>query len=264
MVKTQAEEIDARAIKCRSWLCPTCFPGRKDQLVAELIGGRPNISITITQRHPRQGTDAEKAKKQSWAIRRWVERAEREAARDPRKDPLPFGAWAAPWDREVYPHGVPRQVELVGGRFPFQAVREKTKQGAPHCHILGRAKWISQEWLSQQMAELDDSPRVWVERIVNKGQAALYAAKYAGKAAEKFGTAKRYWKTRDYDLREAYEPPAVIGDPAHFRVEQRPLAHYVRDLRVWGYRLEVISQWRVKARPPPGGLFGNEARGLPP
>lgn len=87
-------------------------------------------------------------------------------------------------------------------KLPFLAVVEAHKSGYPHLHILLRSKFIDWFYIRDVMAELIDSPRINIKRATNKAGVAAYCAKYCTKCAVKFGTAKRYWQSRDYDLRE--------------------------------------------------------------
>lgn len=80
----------------------------------------------------------------------------------------------------------------------YIAVFEKTHNGWPHLHILARAKFIPQRWLSRTMKALIGSPVVDVRRIRGQQQAINYITKYVGKEPHKFGTSKRYWFTRNY------------------------------------------------------------------
>lgn len=196
----------AISLKCRSWGCDHCQPMRQKQLMAELCGGSPDVAITLTTRRVPRLSPSQAAKRLSHAWRVCRLRAIRESKRNPKKHPMPFGAAPAEgWTPR--PDGtVPRMVELKDHRLPFMAVVEKHLSGWPHIHLLARAGWISWQWLSEQMRDLCDGQHVHVSRIRSKSQAAGYAAKYAGKASEKFLTTKRYWQSKDYDQREDQDP----------------------------------------------------------
>lgn len=204
-VKEEPAQRTVVSLRCRSWHCPDCADARRLQLIAEAIGGRPNTFLTLTSRR-HDATTAEAAAAaltHAWRVVR--KRALREASRDIAKNPRPFGARPKQgW--KSHPLGENRRrVSLDGKGLPFIAVVEKTQLGWPHLHILLRSRWIDQEWLSAQMAELIDSPNVHIDRITNRAKRAGYCAKYCSKATEKFVSTKRYWQSQDYDLRPAHK-----------------------------------------------------------
>jgi hypothetical protein len=91
--------------------------------------------------------------------------------------------------------------------LPFLAVFEQTKLGWPHLHIVCRVPWIDQRWLSAQMDKAIGAPIVDIRRIANLQELAGYVAKYIGKDPHHFEGTKRYWKSKDYDLRSPFEWP---------------------------------------------------------
>lgn len=195
------------SLRCRAWTCPDCAEDRKRGLIAQAHGGQPDTFLTLTMRRV-EGLEPEAA---ALAISRYWRlvrlRALREAKRDITKTPTPAGTEPpGGWPRDG--HGrVPRQVFLHGDRLPFLAVVEKHKSGWPHLHIMLRSKWMHQRWIAAQMAELADSPVQDIRRINGRAKVAAYVAKYAAKCAAKLGSAKRYWTSRDYDLRPADADP---------------------------------------------------------
>lgn len=200
-VKRETYGQQAVSLRCRSWTCPDCHDLRKRQLIAEGIGGRPDTFITVTSRR-HEGITAEEAAAElshAWRILRL--RIIREARRDTAKQPLPSsGKLPTVW--RINSQGyVPRRAVLRNDKLPFLAVVEKHKSGWPHLHILARTKWIDWKWLSLQMWEILNSPIIRIERLFRKSKAAVYCAKYCGKATQKFQCTKRYWQSQDYDLR---------------------------------------------------------------
>lgn len=165
LVKRLRPGIIVIPLRCRCWSCEYCRPWRAARLVAEAKSGKPNLFITLTsRRHTNRTPDA--------------------AARD----------LAHAW----------RQVRLEYlaknglGSLPFLAVFEATKNGWPHLHIVARAKWVDQAWLSKRMKALIGAPVVDVRRVKSAGQLAAYVAKYIGKDPHRFAGTKRYWRSRDY------------------------------------------------------------------
>lgn len=183
----------------------------------------------------------------AWRIVR--KRAIREAARNPAKKPIPFGA-RPPKDKRAHAYGYGRnRIRLHDGKFPFLAVVEKTEAGWPHLHILARAKWIDWAWLRAQMHALLDSPQVRVKRLRARDVRTSYCVKYCGKATHKFASAKRYWQSRDYDrqwaARRAKEPVE------HYRWEKRraPLRWIVSAWLQRGWLVTFESPYRATAEP---------------
>jgi hypothetical protein len=82
--------------------------------------------------------------------------------------------------------------------LPYFAVVERHKSGRPHLHILLRAPFIPQWWLSSQMRELAKSPICDIRAVKGTKMAAAYVAKYIGKAPARFADARAYWYTANW------------------------------------------------------------------
>lgn len=162
-------EGEKRAITlfCRSWKCEICQPKRKAALIALAQGGKPTTFITLTTNPAIGASPIARARALADAWRLIVKRAKKR-------------------------YGLKK--------LPYMCVFEATKRGEPHLHILARVKWLDQKWLSQQMASINGAPVVDIRRVKSAAQIGAYVAKYVGKAPHQFGTSKRYWCTRDYDL----------------------------------------------------------------
>lgn len=80
----------------------------------------------------------------------------------------------------------------------YMCVFEATQRGEPHLHILWRGGWIDQEWLSDQMRERMGAPVVDVRRVIDQQRVNEYVTKYISKRNIKFGTCKRYWRSKAY------------------------------------------------------------------
>lgn len=161
----------AATLRCKSWGCPDCAPNRQRRLMAECCGGNPTSFLTLTIRRGEAATPDEAARKLSHA---W---------RDLRR-------------LLCYWRGIKK--------IPFLAIFERHKSGWPHLHIFVRMPYVPQAELSCWMSWLVNSPIVDISQIKSKGQAASYAAKYVTKDNVKFKTAKRYWQSQDWDLREPF------------------------------------------------------------
>lgn len=167
-VKEESHLRTAITLRCRSWTCTECSAIRHKQLIAEAIGGKPRIFLTLTSRR-HEGITAN------------------QAARDLAR------AWRLLRLRVMRRYG--------WKKLPFIAVFEATKLGWPHLHILARCGYIEQQFIKTVMDELTGSPVVHIELLKNGRMAGIYCAKYCGKSTGKFGTCKRYWQSQDWDLR---------------------------------------------------------------
>ncbi len=165
--------IRAVTLKCRSWGCDLCAPDRKRQLMALAKRGKPTTFITLTVNPARGVSPASRARSLAQAWRVVVQRAKKK-----------YGY----------------------SSIPYMCVFEATKKGEPHLHILCRVKWISQQWLSDQMKAEIDAPIVDIRQVKGVKKLANYVAKYIGKDPHRFETCKRYWCTPSYKFEAEREP----------------------------------------------------------
>lgn len=165
LVKRLGNISYAEPLRCRSWQCPHCRPKRQSRLRHECLRGTPNAMLTLTIRAGRYATPEAAAVALAHAWRRL-----RRAA--------------------IKKYGLTK--------LPFMAIFEKHQSGQPHLHILLRARWLDQRWLSKWMADEEDSPVVDIRRIKHRRHAAAYVTKYVSKAPERFEGTKRYWRSVDY------------------------------------------------------------------
>lgn len=205
-VKLAHDAAYCKPLLCRSWTCEECSVTRAAALRFKAKAGNPDTFLTLTVDSTAYATPNEAAQALVAAWRLIRRRAISEAKRDPFKRQKPFGAYAPARN----PHGrfgdATRRVELHDGKFPFIAFFEATQAGWPHLHILVRAKWVDQAWLSAQAAELLASPVVDVRRIKTQRGVARYVTKYLTKAIKRWGTLKRYYSSRGWDARPKMEP----------------------------------------------------------
>jgi len=186
-----------KPLKCRAWNCDFCAPERKAQLMALAASGSPQRFVTLTV-NPAIGQDPEDRLRQLARAWRLVVKRLRRADPD---------------------HCV-----------EYLAIVEQTKKGEPHLHILLRSSYIRQQFLSEVMNELIDSPIVDIRSIRNQGEVIRYVAKYVTKAPKQFGRGKRYWHSKGYELDPPRKPTADELANAWFEVVERPV-----DLVLWDY-----------------------------
>ena len=160
-------QIHAARLYCKSWNCEHCGPIRRKQLQAQAAAGSPTTLITLTSPFNQYETPDEAARAIVHAWRMTLQQGQRE------------------------------------GRFPriqYIAVFEETKKGWPHLHILARAPFIEQRWLSRTMHDHGAGEIVDIRRVYNARHAARYVGKYVSKAPHRYEGCKRYWRTLAYDL----------------------------------------------------------------
>jgi hypothetical protein len=225
-VNTENRIKTAVSLPCKSWTCDHCVGQRQSRLIAECLGGAPTTFLTLTCRvRPGQSPD-------DWAL-------------------LLSRAWRLMRLRIMRAKGIKK--------LPFYAVMESTKAGWPHLHILMRSIWLDQKWLSAMMDELLDSPKVDIRRIDNRGRAAGYVAKYCGKASHRFRTAKRYWSSRDYDLRPETKTFKKRSAESTWWLLSERLTKWCADKTAHGWQVEKIGATKAVARPPPEWLSDGAA-----
>jgi hypothetical protein len=249
-VKFSVDERQATTLLCRSWLCETCREDRKRQLIAQAHRGRANTFLTLTCRRGQfqQPNHAAAALAQAWRLIH--KRALREAQRDPATHHTPHGP-APPEGWKLPPSGrLPPQIRLPKNRLEYLVVIEAHASGWPHLHILCRSLWIGQQWLAAQLAQLLDSPVCFVQRLDKRAMIGAYVAKYCGKCAHKFGTTKRYWQSRGYQLTK-YEPQTTIF--YSWRNTYRfvePIHLIARRWQQDRWNVTFESAWHLTASPP--------------
>ncbi len=206
LVNRGHDGIRAVSLRCRSWKCPECSERRRKQLVSLALSGKTNRFITLTVNPAWGSSPAQRARALADAWRVIVRLA-----------------------KTKY-----RQKSL-----PYLCVFEACESGEPHLHILARFPWISQKWLSDQMARLIGAPIVTVEAVRVTKKAANYIAKYAGKGPFKFAASKRYWSTRDYELTKFKPEPPPGRWHSHWEIVRTPLAALADEWRREGLEVEA-------------------------
>ncbi len=206
-------------LRCHCWTCPECRPDRIGRLVHEAKSGAPTIFVTLTSRN--RGTGSRDAAAQA-LVRAW------------RRVRLEY----------LKKHGK--------RSLPFLAVFEATKQGWPHLHIVARAKWLDQRWLSKRMGALIGSPIVDVRRVKGLGKVAAYVSKYVGKNPHRFAGVKRYWRSLDYLIPVAEEEDQAPSTKGTWQVVEMNWQDYALLLApAWLHQIGLTKEIRVyQARPP--------------
>lgn len=172
IVNENSAEGTIATLKCKRWTCPHCIDLNRRKVIDKARDGNPDKFMTLTWNSNRRETPDEAARvmKTAWVnLRRRIEK------------------------------------KFAVKNVPFIVVFERTKRGYPHMHILMRAPFMSQDWLSEQMADLIDAPIVDIRAIKDRKHAFWYITKYLGKDLASFKGCKRWWRSHNYEIEK--------GDP---------------------------------------------------
>lgn len=212
---------------CRSWQCADCAPVRLWQLKKLAMAGNPSTFITLTVNPAHGQSAAERAAELSDAWRKVAKRIRRKFTKE---------------------------------KLEYLAVFEETTQGEPHLHILARAPYVPQKWLSETMAELIEAPIVDIRKVGSKAGVARYVAKYIAKGPRAFDKLKRYWTTPNFDAERSREPRMRDEWGSGWRVWQQSLFTLAEEFRRYG----IVAHWidenhamffAQSQSPPRGGFY---------
>lgn len=208
-------EIRAGRLYCRSWSCEHCSETRRRQLQALAASGSPTTLITVTMPFRSHDTADEAAQALVHAWRMTLQAGQREKRFD---------------------------------RIQYLAVFEETKKGWPHLHILARAPWIDQRWLSRTMEHYGAGAIVDIRRVYSARHAARYVAKYVSKAPQRYQGCKRYWRTMSYEL-DRREPRRIDPTERTGWLSQSDIYNLAWVLERNEYAIEWHSEDRLTATP---------------
>lgn len=142
--------------------------------------------------------------------------------------------------------------KFVKEPIEYFAVFEETKKGEPHLHMLLRAPFVPQRWISDVMNELIASPIVDIRKVGSKHGVAKYVAKYVAKGPRGFGKLKRYWCSKGYAQGDAAQPKNKSPQAGLWSVWKEPLCVIADLLRghwqsvewVGDHEFYSVGRWR--------------------
>ena len=208
LVNEGPSEGTIATLKCKRWSCPLCLDYNRRQVVTKARDGNPTTFLTLTWNANRPETPDEAARvmKHAWVLLR---------------------------RRIVKKYRVKS--------IPFIVVFERHKNGYPHMHILMRAPFIKQAWLSDQMRDLIDAPIVDIRAVKDRKHAFWYITKYLGKELAAFQGCKRWWRSHDYECEkdDPYKPFLFGG-----RFQIVDINFYTMKERVSGPGFEIVEEKR--------------------
>lgn len=230
--------------------------------MARAAAGQPRTCLTLTIRPDPDMTDIELYRRLHAAWRVLQRQIIQQFARAPEKRWLLRAADGSLCqdDRDqritaATPQGAYR-------RLHYMAFVEATKSGAPHLHILLRAPYIPQRWISQVMQREIGSPIVWIERITKTKQAIAYVAKYVTKAPARYGQSRRYWVSRDWELNKQDYRVDALFDRRYSRVVKQRYSELAAQIISQGLIAVDISPEHLRLYTPRQAVraFGPEQR----
>jgi len=232
LVKREPDAMELHLLYCRSWNCDICEPDRKRQVVATVLSGEPNRLLTLTVSPKIGGSPVARRKMLSHA-------------------------WQVIQKRLFRRYGK----ENVA----FFVVVEATQAGEPHMHVALRCPYVPQQLLSRWMDELLSAPIVDIRKIPNQKGVARYVAKYLGKEPQTFGSFKRYWHSKNWEVDQSAKPVKEKNPLITWTVDRRPRSEIYREWANLGWLFRPfpgieMAAWRPPPRPPDArfGLPGNE------
>lgn len=179
-VTGSGDDLKAVPLACHSWACPSCAHRMQRRIAKALTEVPVTTFLTLT--------------------------ASKSAHPDPEE------AFSALSD------GLNRLLKRIRRRWPiydtqFFAVWERTKAGYPHLHVLLRAPYIPQKWLSRVWQELTSSPVVDIRAASTGPASARYVCKYLSKDPQAPQGMKRYRSSRAFfagqSLSKLLRPPST-------------------------------------------------------
>lgn len=216
--------------------------------MAIAASGLPSICLTLTSNANREGTPESRYRELHSAWRDLVKRTLRQFKKPPEK------RWILTTEEGYQYQGITAynitKRTKVGKvkRLHYMAFAEETEKGEPHLHILLRTKYIPQRWLSQQMAELLNSPVLWIEKIKSVKSTIAYVAKYVTKAPAQFGKSRRYWVSRYYQVNTPDKYLKNVFSRQNSQLIFQRFEELIKEILQSGKIPQVISRTQVRLR----------------
>lgn len=135
-------------------------------------------------------------------------------------------------------------------RIEYFLVWERTKKGWPHAHLLLRAPFIPQGWLSGVWNELTGAPIVDIRAVHTPGEVVAYIAKYLSKDPRAPVGMKRYRSSRRFFNAVLPHHGADDVKVRYWRVMHDPADVVARDLSQSGMPVKAHPDGSFTAFPP--------------
>jgi hypothetical protein len=124
-----------------------------------------------------------------------------------------------------------KRIRRKYGRFEYSSVKEHTKEGLVHLHLVYRGRFMRQQWLSESWNEIHKAKVVWIAKLYS-WKLAKHLARYFVK--EGFG---RFWTSWNWVYR------GFVGDWKRLVHEKGDMAlnYWHRWLRTWRKEKPLIQ-----------------------
>lgn len=130
--------------------------------------------------------------------------------------------------------------------IPYCWHREAHQNGTSHLHVLMRIETVpTKTWTSNNWKDLTGSFKIQWDPITSQGGIASYVTKHTAKPPAKFGNCKRYFATRDWDLRQAQEGEPFPDVGALYMIVQLSAAALQHKYLCQGYSANHTRHARV-------------------
>lgn len=174
LCKHRGDTVQITARLCGQPMCPTCAPGYRKRVRRIAEAGRPSLFITFTVATYPLGLE--------WAQRQDMARSIAEFFRR-----------------------LARELRLK--HVPYFVTWEEHESGAPHAHALVRIKRFRWARAQRLWRRLTGASQIRLVEPKRTRDTARYVTKYVSKSLHAFGTAKRWYCTRDWVLDRGDDDP---------------------------------------------------------
>ena len=141
--------------------------------------------------------------------------------------------------RRVWPHA----------EIEYFLVWERTKAGWPHAHLLLRAPYVPQAWLSRHWEELTGARIVDIRRVHTAGQVVSYISKYLSKDPQAPQGMKRFRSSLRFfpSVMPKSDPTGKLG--ITWTLSRRSACELAREFSAAGYTVHIDPQGSVQCFP---------------
>ncbi len=184
-------------LSCRSWSCERCARTNKRRLLSRLDSVKATTLLTLTCNPARHATRDAAFVRTSLAVNQLFKRI-----------------------RRKWPDAT----------IEYFLVWERTKKGWPHAHLLLRAPFIPQGWLSHAWNELTFAPIVDIRALHSPADVVAYIAKYLSKDPQAPHGMKRYRASRRFFGDRVTNIPGRSNEVVYWRVVHDTAPAIAREL----------------------------------
>jgi len=129
-------------------------------------------------------------------------------------------------------------------------VWERTKAGWPHAHLLLRAPFLKQGWLSMQWRDLTGAPIIDIRTLHDPEQIISYIAKYLSKDPQAPHGMKRYRCSRQFFAQVLAPPPTDNPSNIVWTLVRKSPEEIAREFLNAGYPAQAHADGSFTLWPP--------------